>query len=302
MGASSTSVANVSEISIVSYSLQKLLVFFMILDAAWMVLGYSFLGPLLSFLFHFLVLQGVKRGRTSILMIYVVLNVIVLSLAAMGALFALGAVMTAEPMDYSSSSSEYIQPGLQQVPTAQTLIRRIATTIAPSPVPQIDIASDSNSNSASASSSSSSMYDSSSEIEADNMLLAGSIFLVISVIVLYCKIYSVVLAARLRRLLLASPVLPVHVILPVDGVQEPSDSESGEKPLLQQQEQYVPVHYAPLSAEDNVYAQQPGFPVQPQLYYPSMQGAPSMMPPPFMYGQHPVFYTFAPASPSNEKQ
>jgi len=283
MGASAACNNNVSEVVSASHSLQKLLVFFMIIDAAWMVLGNSFFGPLLSFLFHFIVFSGVKNQRTGVLLVYVVLNVIVLSFAAVGMLFMIGAMMTQDPAYTDSSSSDmYLTPGIRSVFSSFS-----SSSSSDAPTPSIlpyPVASDSMS-----STSSSDSYD------ASDVFVAGSIVFLVSIIILYCKIYSVVLAARLRRLLLATPLLPVHVALPVDGVNSAADqSDSDSKPLLSEQ---------PTQDDASMYAHPGFYPAQPQLFYPpNIQGNPSMMPPPFMYGQHPVFYTFAPAPPTNEKQ
>lgn len=271
---------NLDETAVVGRSLQKLLIFFMVLDAVFLVFGGSFFGSLMSFIFHFIVLTGVQRRRTGVLLAYVVLNVIMLTLGAVCLLFVVGALMTMDDTYYNedtpatSSSGDYSYTNMHGVKSA---LRRNLFSL--------------NSLSSSEAPSSDSTYSTSSDsYEASSMMLAASILLLISVILLYCKIYSVVLAARLRRLLLASPVLPVHIALPVSGVNDHAPEDS--KPLLAQE--------SATFDDTNPVFTQPGFvPMQPQLYYPNMQGAPAMMPAPFMYGQHPVFYTFA---PTNEKQ
>jgi len=260
------------EAGIVGISLQKLLIFFMFLDVTWLVLGYSFFGPFMSFLFHFVVLMGVYRRRTCVLLIYGVFNTVIFILAGVALLFLMGAVMTADnqPADYSSSS------GAPQSVNYSAYLRRTLF-------------------SASSSESSSDSYGSSdnSEDVAEAVYLAAVIAMVISFIILYCKIYSTVLAFRMRKLLLAADAAPV---LPTEQPKMmASDCDSDVQPLLSEEQAFENVH--PLFA-------QPGFVPypMPQFYPGNVQGS-AMMPPPFMYGQHPVFYTFAPfpQPPADEK-
>jgi len=287
---SSTANQKLDEAGVVGLSLQKLLIFFMLLDAAWLVLGYSFFGPFMSFMFHFVVLMGIYRRRTSVLLIYAVFNMIFLALAAIAVLFLIGGMMSVDPDNYgSSSSSEYVSTyttefkgGLKSL-MGRSLFSSNSTTTYPV-------------HSSSESSNGSSSYNSSSDDGSlyTDLLIVSAIAMLLSFIVLYLKIYSVVLACRMRRILLATPALPVYSAV--------DDQPAGDnRPLLYNHEEAA----AAASFDDaNPLFTQPGFiPFQPQLFYPNVQGAPSMGPPPFMYGQQPVFYTFAPMPqpPANEK-
>lgn len=176
--------------------------------------------------------------------------------------------------------------------------------------------SDSNANPSSPDNNDSSSYSYSYSDEED--FATGMIFLFVVVLVLafflaYCKIYSLVLAWRLRKMILAAAIsLPTeapqsHEFAPADTSCAVPDSELPAPAM--------PFQHAPAFA--------PGFAPYP---YPYSMGMPMMMPPhmqgqqfqqfqgqpfqPFpgqqfpgqfphhvMFGQQPVFYTYAPPSP-----
>jgi len=287
------------EAGVVGITLQKLLIFFMVLDVVALVIGMGFFGCLMSLLFHFAVFMGVYRRRTCVLLIYVVLNVIGFVLVAFLLLLVASSMMYVDNNDSyeSSSSMEGTAPAHRNYSAyspqgVHTYLRSsFLNNFHPTPHNNTHAASSSSSDSSSSSSEGTNIWTSSDSYEySDDIFLISLIALLFTVVLLYCKILSVVLAHRMRKILLAGPTLPTAQ--PTTQEANVNDyNESDTTPFLQQQ-------------QEEPFFTQPGFlpyhPMQP--FYPG-QGPQAMMPPPFMYGQHPVFYTFAPMQqqPSDEK-
>jgi len=280
------------EAGVVGVTLQKLLIFFMMLDAVAWVLGMGFFGSLMSFLFHFAVFMGVYRRRTAVLLLYVVFNVIMFVLAAFLLLVVASSMMYVENDDSYDGSSSY-SPNSHYNYTTSPHIDYFRSFFAVHPTMHNNTAPATSSASADSSSSpshSSASYDylssDSYEQYSGNIFLISLIALLLSVVLLYCKILSVVLAHRMRKILLAAPVLPVAQDANVN-----TDADDTTPFLVRPEDGGHP------------FFTQPGFlPYHPmQAFYPGQGQA--MMPPPFMYGQHPVFYSFAPQqqTPSDEK-
>jgi len=281
------------EAGVVGVTLQKLLIFFMMLDAVAWVLGMGFFGSLMSFLFHFAVFMGVYRRRTAVLLLYVVFNVIMFVLAAFLLLVVASSMMYVENDDSYDGSSSY-SPNSHYNYTTSPHIDYFRSFFVVHPNMHNNTASSSASaDSSSSPSHSSASYDylssDSYEQYSGNIFLISLIALLLSVVLLYCKILSVVLAHRMRKILLAAPVLPVAQ--PAQDANVNTDAGDTTPFLVRPEDGGHP------------FFTQPGFlPYHPmQAFYPGQGQA--MMPPPFMYGQHPVFYSFAPQqqTPSDEK-
>jgi len=268
---------------LVGITLQKLLIFFMVLDVISMFFSGSFFTAFLTLLFHFVVFMGVYRRRTAVLCIYVVIHIVLFVLVALVLIVAVSSLMYMPPMDYSSSG-EFDNGSVNHNSTVTYLSTRALKFLnhysnytrdnSTHPTPHGGIVYED-----------SSAYSSTDiEIDSSAVFLFSVIFLVIFFIIMYTKILSVVLAHRMRKLLLAAPTLPVSADAHAQTMEPtyvPSDFEN-------QQQFFGNPAFMP-------YA-----PMVPQDHYPgNQQGA--MMPPPFMYGQQPVFYTFAPMPPMEER-
>jgi len=284
------------EAGIVGITLQKLLIFFMILDVATLFCGYSFLGAFMSLLFHFIVFMGVYRRRTCVLLTYVVIHVIVFVLGAIALILVVSSLMYINPdqgYDNNSSSAD-VPPVIHNSTFNYDGVRQLFsrsfssvnhTTVHPTPMknstkvhptPHTPPASSSEIPQAS-----------SAEVDVQGVFFLGIVLLLLSVVILYTKILSVVLAHRMRKILLAgSSGLPVS--------RSTTTETDAQKPAATSEPIYVP-------SEDyeNSYPlfNQPGFmPYQPMMQAPQnfYPGQAPHMQHPFMYGQQPVFYTFAP--------
>jgi len=308
------------EAGLVGISLQKLLVFFMILDAVWLFCGYSFFASFMGILFHFVVFMGVYRRRTAVLLFYVVFHVAMFIIGALAIILVVSALMYmpshVDPLypaggqvNYTHGNDTYIynypqggvkellsrfvtgqnrtanhtgfkpmpaHPGKNNTHTARPPVHPSPVTPAhphPFPTPATDVGYGSS--------------DYSDYVSDDQSIFILSIgLLLVSVVILYCKILSVVLAHRMRKMLLAAN-------------NSSASNASADTEAQKQPETAEPV-YVPAADFENAHPlfSQPNFmPYQPmvqapQNFYPGQASA--MMPPPFMYGQQPVFYTFAP--------
>jgi len=259
---------------LVGITLQKLLIFFMVLDVFSMFFSGSFFTAFLTLLFHFVVFMGVYRRRTAVLCIYVVIHIVLFVLVALVLIVAVSSLMY---MPYDSSSGEFDSG--YTVPLNYTylssrafsFINRYSNTTARNstihPIPQ-----------------DTTIIASGEEMDTSVVFLASVIFLVVFFIIMYTKILSVVLAHRMRKMLLSAPTLPVASADADAQTMEPT---------------FVPADFEAQQQFFGNPAFMPYAPMVPQNNYPGNQGA--MMPPPFMYGQQPVFYTFSPVPPMEER-
>jgi len=261
---------------LVGVTLQKLLIFFMILDAAAFFFGLSFFSSFLSLLFHFVVFMGVYRRRTGVLLVYVILHVAVLILAAFAMILVVSSLMYVNPegYDHSSSDSGVINNNnTHHMTYFRTMLiseHSIHNRSTNQSTPQIDVYP----------------IGSDDEYVDQSLLLISIVLLVVSIVVLYTKILSVVLAHKMRKLLLNPVVLPVS-----NTVDTETQKNSQSEPT-----------YVPADFENNIpFFAQPGFAYQPMMPQNMYPGQSAMMPAPFMYGQHPVFYSYGPA-PTNDNE
>jgi hypothetical protein len=263
----------------VGISLQKLLIFFMVLDGTIFVLGANF-GTFMSFLYHAIVLMGVYRRRTCVLLIYTVLNVIMFVLTGFVLLLVIVALsITSTEID--TSSGQYTSSGdVHSSYNSFQFHRTVSSFVRSSWTNSTSSFSSSDSGDITPPNANASSYDD------QTIFIAALLALVFSMVLLYCKVLSTILAHRMRKILLAGNQLPVYTPVPTEETPR-------EAPVYQPEA----AAYDPTNPMFQGFAP---FPMQPG-FYPNFQGAPQgMMPPPFMYGPQPVFYTFAPpAQPAN---
>jgi len=282
------------EAGVVGITLQKLLIFFMVIDATAFFFGVSLFSSFMSLLFHFVVFMGVYRRRTGVLLLYVIFHVVFFILAAFALILVVSSVMymgseIGNPNYYNSTYNTYDYPDHQRSnsSSSRNTIYELTSYLTNGhgygyhgPTNNTNVAT-SAPNQSSSSSSNSDSFSTSEDFEVDQSFFVVSIVaLLFSVIILYCKILSVVLAHKMRKLLLR-PALPVS---------RPVESEAQTVP----EPTFIPADY-----ENNMLFGHPGFSYQPMVPQDAYPGQSAMMPAPFMYGQHPVFYSYAPAN--NEK-
>jgi len=257
------------EAGVVGVSLQKILIFFMVVDSIFFCLGGN-LGSFLSFIYHAVVLMGVYRRRTCVLLIYVIFNVMIFAMTAFAIILAIVMITTPQDKMYRGDTPSE-NPQSTHYNTVSSMVRRTWFT-----------------NSTSSDESNSIESSAEMQLDAQTIYIALLVVILASSVLMYFKVLSTVLAHRMRKILLsASNGLPVYTAVPT----EPASDEKlqQEDPAFDPSQQYpgfIPYH-----------------PSMQQAFYPNIQTTPhAMMPPQFMHGQHPVFYTFAPPEqPNNEK-
>lgn len=298
-----------------SVTLQKILIFLMLLSVFTL-----FNGGLFSFLLCLLGFVGAYKKHTGLLRAYVTISVALMVIAFVFALVATFSVVGNSDYEYYSSSSSGDVHAYSKFGAIKSIIRSMGSSSA---------ASDS-SNSAPTYSSSNSVPADSTESSSSNDIIpppAASdafsssyyeedytvfIFLAIVVMVLaffvvYLKIYSLVLAHRLRKLILLSKEsLPTYT----ENTHEftPTNTSCA---VPNENETPAPVPTSPMFAHPPTPTFTPGFAPYPYPYpYPMMPMMPpqmggQQMPHHVMYGQQPIFYTYAPMpqppAPADEK-
>eukprot|EP00026_Physarum_polycephalum_P012693 Phypoly_transcript_13020.p1 GENE.Phypoly_transcript_13020~~Phypoly_transcript_13020.p1 ORF type:complete len:325 (+),score=46.18 Phypoly_transcript_13020:53-976(+) len=298
----------VDQIGITAVTLQKILLFLMILSIFTMFNGgfFSFFLCLIGFI-------GAYKRSSGMLTAYVSISVVLIVLCSIVAISSIFVVSSDDYVyDYSSSSSSSpVASGSADKPVfAQGNMHKIQRLFA-----RKLSAIGSESNSASASESSDSVASSSptwststsySYDEEDDATF-GLIFLLIVVMIFafflaYIKVYSVVLAWRLRKMILtAATSLPVTDVAPT---QTHEFSPANTSCAVPETEAPVPPPVAPFQTAP-LFA--PGFAPYPYgmpMMHPQMQAQfQGQFPHHVMFGQQPVFYTYAPMpqSPSEEK-
>jgi len=298
----------VDQIGITAVTLQKILLFLMILSIFTMFNGgfFSFFLCLIGFI-------GAYKRSSGMLTAYVSISIVLIVLCSV---VALSSIFIVSSDDYvyeysSSSSSSHAASGSADKPVfAQGNLHIIQRLFARK---LSAIGSESNSASASESdsvvSSPPNTWSSSTSYSYDEQDDAtfGLIFLLIVVMIFafflaYIKVYSVVLAWRLRKMILtAATSLPVtdvaptqtHEFAPANTSCAVPETEAPVPPPV------APFQTAPLFAPG--FAPYPyGMPMMP----PQMQGQfQGQFPHHVMFGQQPVFYTYAPMPqpPAEEK-
>jgi len=293
----------VDQVGITAVSLQKILIFLMILS-----LFSLFNGGFLSFILCMIGFVGAYRRSPGLLTAYFTISI---SLIILGAIIGLGSSVVvysdSYSSEYSSSDSAYAYNTYSSKLTAFT--RSLAGIGSESSSESSNVNSESSSWKSSESSESSftnsnSVYTNSAQYDEEDYS-TGLIFLLFIVLVtvffiVYCKIYSLVLAWRLRKLILcAATDLPTAA--PQQSQQVHEYAPANTSCAVPEQE----VHGVPMTQFQQPPTFTPGFapypyPMMPNMMMPNnMQG--QQFPHHVMFGQQPVFYTYAPQTPGEEK-
>jgi len=260
--------ASEAEISLVGGRLKRLLSCLMVINVIEIGFGGSILS-MLGFLWHLIGYIGAHKRNprmlgayffASIAMVFFFIFLLFFSIAAMG----YQDPNTSDDSSFASSlasSSEWVPTPHKFTAAYRRLFQ--ATSV---------------SSESSTFSSDNPTPTSSEEIDTGAGILLGILSLVLVFLVAYMKFYSLYLACRMRRMILDATVLPVAIDY------QPNQEESETSPLA-----------TPVPVENHG-----AYPfMQPNSFMPApypfhMQGAPSVLPPPLMYGQQPVFYTYTP--------
>jgi hypothetical protein len=286
----------VDQIGITAVTLQKILLFLMILS-----LFTIFNGGFFSFLLCLIGFIGAYRRSTGLLTAYVSISVVLIVLCSVVALSSIFMASSDDYVyDYSTSASS--SDAFNNRPTAQQGLFRLRQAFARklNAIGEQSSSSSVSSSSSSDNQSNSIGYSDSYSEEDDT----GIIFLLVVVMVLafflaYLKIYSLVLSWRLRKMILsAANTLPT-----TDAPQTHEFAPTNTSCAVPEQEEVPPV---PISPFQNAPVFAPGFapyPYMPMMMPHGQQQFPGQYPHHVMFGQQPVFYTYAPMAPapSDEK-
>jgi len=291
----------VDQIGITAVTLQKILLFLMILSLFTMFNGgfFSFLLCLIGFI-------GAYKRSTGMLTAYVSISVVIIVLCSVVAISSIFMVTSdnyvyenSGSVDGASSSSQTADFGGNMHKLQRLLSRKLSA-----------IGSESDSVTAESDSVVSSPpntnwgNDSYSYSESEDNATFGLIFLLIVVMIFafflaYLKVYSVVLAWRLRKMILTTATaLPTTDVAPQTHEFAPTNTSCA---VPETEAPVAPFQHAPLFA--------PGFAPypygMPMMVPPQMQGqGQGQFPHHVMFGQQPVFYTYAPVpqTPQSEEK
>lgn len=284
----------VDQIGIMSVALQKVLILLMIVN----VFSLFNVGGFLSFLLCIIGFLGAVKRKPCLLMIYYLVSVITMIL---GFMYVVGAIFYMQDQYYYVSGSESSSLSLSHSSAS-------ISESAFSPVPHSFksamrrlFSSESSAAPSDPNQSSLSNWSSDSSVASDETsnYMFTFLWLVLGFFLLYMKIFSLVLANRLRKMIKAGPLLPTeHTEEPRDE-SYPEDENTNNGEYAMQYAQPMPM---PMPAP---FFNQPGYMPFTPIPMPNMQqytpGSPAMVPPPMMYGQYPVYYSFAPI-PQQEQQ
>jgi len=291
----------VDQIGITAVTLQKILLFLMILSLFTMFNGgfFSFLLCLIGFI-------GAYKRSTGMLTAYVSISVVIIVLCSVVAISSIFMVTSdnyvyensSGSVDGAASSSQTADFGGNMHKLQRLLSRKLSA-----------IGSESDSVTAESSDSVVSSppntnwgNDSYSYSESEDNATFGLIFLLIVVMIFafflaYLKVYSVVLAWRLRKMILTTATaLPTTDVAPQTHEFAPTNTSCA---VPETEAPVAPFQHAPLFA--------PGFAPypygMPMMVPPQMQGQ-GQFPHHVMFGQQPVFYTYAPVpqTPQSEEK
>jgi hypothetical protein len=290
-----------------SVTLQKILIFLMLLSVFTL-----FNGGLFSFLLCLLGFVGAYKKHTGLLRAYVTISVALMVIAFVFALVATFSVVGNTDYEYYSSSSSENVHAYSKFGQIKSMIRSMGSSSSAAPTDSsnaVNSSVESSSNDiipppAASDNFSSSYY----EEDYTVFIFLAIVVMVLAFFVVYLKIYSLVLAHRLRKLILLSKEsLPTstentHEFTPANtSCAVPNENETP-----------APVPTSPMFAHPPTPSFTPGFAPYPYPYpYPPMmpmmhpQMGGQQMPHHVMYGQQPIFYTYAPMpqppAPADEK-
>lgn len=310
----------VDAIGITSVTLQKILLFLMILSIFTL-----FNGGLFSFFLCLVGFLGAYRRHTGMLSAYVVISVLIIVLCFFAAFAGMVMMSNGDYYDYDYSS-EYIDSsssfsssdvssssdfGFSSSSLSSSsinperprmMLHKLARTIS-SFVGAGSQSSESSSNEffeeSSESSSSYGSFDYSySDDDLTGIIFMSVVVLVIGFFIAYLKVYSIVLAWRMRKLILTEKLSP----LPTKDTNVHEFAPANTSCAVDVETPAAPV--APFQTAAPMFA--PGFAPypygMPMMYPPHMQGQQFQNPHHMMFGQQPVFYTYAPVEQTeNEK-
>lgn len=295
----------VDQIGIVSVALQKVLIFLMVINA----FSLFSLGGVFGFFLCLIGFIGASRRRTCLLMAYFSISVFILVAGFLVGMYAIVGIAYYPDYegdyDYSSSSSTSSSYYIDYTPrTVKHAVRRFfassSSSSASASASSLSVASASASASTDIFSADSSMSSSWEGFSDSSIYMVSFLVLILAFFLLYMKIFSVVLAYRLRKMIRSATS-----VLPTEYREEARDNSCAEEQVPAEAEG-VEMQMPPAMQMPNPYFTQPGYMPYTPMPMPNMQfpGSPNMVPPPMMYGQYPVYYSFAPIpqqAPAAEK-
>lgn len=288
----------VDALGVTAVTLQKILLFLMILS-----LFTIFNGGLFSFLLCLIGFIGAYKRRTGLLATYVTISVVLIVLCFFVALSSMFMATSDDYVyDYSSSSSSsnneivYSSQSQGSMYKLQRLFGRKLSSVVAAGSQSASSSSSSTESSESSESSNSWSYSSISsessysyeDDEVTGLIFLSIVVLVIGFFLAYLKVYSLVLAWRLRKLILTAAALPI-TDTQVHEFPQANTSCAIDAPAAP-----APAPAAPFSP---YFA--PGF--APYPYMPMPMPQQGQAPHHVMFGQQPVFYTYAPMPQAEEK-
>jgi len=303
----------VDQIGIMSVALQKVLIFLMIVN----MFSLFNAGGLLSFFLCLIGFVGAVKRRPCLLMVYFTISVIIMVIAFLVGMYVIVGLAFYVQDDqthynYTSGSAGSISDSSASAasaihPAVEHAMRRL-----------FSLASSSASSSSSSSSSDSfasgsfSFGSTTTDVFYTNStagFLLAFLFMILAFFLAYMKMFSLVLAWRLRKMILATPVLPTeYVAQPQDNscAENEESYEMPQQPMSMNMSPYPMPMPMPMSM--SMPFNQPGYMPFAPIPMPNMQQFPQggNVPPHMMYGQFPVYYSFAPipqqpAAPSTEE-
>jgi hypothetical protein len=278
----------VDQIGVTSVSLQKILVVLMILSLLSL-----FNGGLFSFLICLIGFMGAYKRSPGLLRAYFSISIALIIVAFVFAIVTtVGSLNHHDHGEYSSdstSSSSYTSNS--KLTQAKVFVRRLTS---------YESSSDSNPSNTSMDTPSS-QYESFSDYAVVALVLLALAVVVLGFILIYLKIYSLVLAFRLRKMiLLAASTLPTtNPTTPTEPTQVHEFAPTNTSCAVPQEAPLLPPPF-PMQFQ-NPYMFSPGFAPYPYpmpMVPPQNMQAGQQFPHQVMFGQQPVFYTYAPMSPT----
>jgi hypothetical protein len=296
----------VDAIGYMGVSLQKSVIFLMVVSMVVGVLSGNVLSGILSVAFLFTAFWGAYKRRTCLLAIYFWINVIAFVL---GLVACIALIMIVPAVANNDSSTGTVSADVSSGPSSNAHIHRLVSSLL-----YIPHVSPSNSTSTISPASNTTIipdpnptFEGSLEyqtgVSVGALVVISFVAVVFSVLVLFFKIYSVILSWKLRKLIIASrpcssacssaPVCSSAPATPEDSKPlinpgYPASSVNGDVQLSVFPEQNA----APQQAQPMMYMPYPYFnPMQGQNY-------------PMMFNQNgqPIFYSYQPMAPQQGAQ
>lgn len=306
----------VDAVGVTSVTLQKILLFLMILS-----LFTVFSGGFFSFFLCLIGFLGAYKRSTGMLGAYVTISVVLIVLCFFVALSGVF-MMSSEDYtyDYSSSSAAAAAASSDSSLTADApqrmhkLQKLFIRTFVPSAAPSAGSEASQQSSESSQHGSdayfpggASDSYNYESDDAFTGIIFLSVVVMVIGFLLAYLKIYSLVLAWRLRKMIFAAAIS-----LPTTEEPQVHEFPAANTSCAVESEVSPPAPVAPFQpAPGPIFA--PGFApypyAMPMMMPQQFQGQgqfqgqfPGQYPHHVMFGQQPVFYTYAPMTPNSEEK